>query len=81
MINFHHEVTKLMYPDGFHKTKNHGLWKLRHKLTPNEWNTVKEHFQYYHHNDKQISNSLYHGWMTTNPVKVMLKLRTLRNET
>ena len=75
MTNYYEEVCKIMFQDGFHITENHGVWKLKKKLTPKEWGTVKQFFKYYNKNDENIRNSKYHGWMTTDPVSVMIKLK------
>ena len=77
-MNFHKEVTQVLYPDGFDKKANHGLWKLKKQLNRKEWECVKEHFKFYNHTNKNLSNVQYFGWMTTNPVIVMLKLREVQ---
>lgn len=74
-MNIHKEVTKILFPDGFHSIENHGLWKLKTQLSNTEWDNVKEYFNYYSKNDKNIRNSKYGGWMTTKPVEVLLKLK------
>ena len=73
-MNFHKKVEKHMYMDGFHKGKNHTLWKLKKQLTPQQWEKVKQYFNCYNHTDKECSNVKYFGWATTEPVKVMLTL-------
>ena len=73
-MNFHKKVEKHMYMDGFHKGKNHTLWKLKKQLTPQQWAKVKQYFNCYNHTDKECSNVKYFGWATTEPVKVMLTL-------
>ena len=77
-MNFHKEVIKILYPDGFDHEANHGLWKLKKKLNKVEWESVKQYFKLYNHTNKNISNVKYFGWMTTNPVQVMLKLREVQ---
>lgn len=77
--NCHEEVCKLMYADGFDKKSNHGMWKLKVKLTPDEWREVREYFQFYEKGDKNIKNAKYFGWATVNPVKVMKTILKMRN--
>ena len=76
-INYHKEVEKILYQDGFHKTKNHGLWKLKVKLTLEEWETVKPLFSFYE-KTKNISNMKYFGWATIKPVEVMKIIYEMR---
>lgn len=81
-INYHKEVEKLMYQDGFHKTKNHGLWKLRTKLNNREWGAIKHLFSFYDKTSVQkniIKNMKYYGWATVNPVEVIKILYQIRN--
>lgn len=77
-VNFYEEVQKLMYPDGFHKAYNHGLWKLKTKLSASEWNAVRVYFQYYEKGDEVLQNVRYYGWATTNPVEVMKIIYRMR---
>ena len=77
-VNFYEEVQKLMYPDGFHKAYNHGLWKLKTKLSVDEWNAVRDYFQYYKEGDEVLQNVRYYGWATTNPVGVMKIIYRMR---
>lgn len=76
--NYHEEVCKLMFADGFNKKENHGLWKLKVKLTPEEWGAVKEYFKFYTKGDEFIKNARYFGWATVNPVRVMEILIKMR---
>ena len=76
--DYYSEVIKLMYPDGYHMGERHGLWKLKEKLTQFEWGYVKPYFQYFKKTDEEVKNMKYYGWATTNPVKVMLLLKDLR---
>lgn len=81
-INYHKEIEKLMYPDGFHKKKQHGLWKLKIKLNKKEWEAIKPLFQFYDKKEEEnniIQNMTYYGWATIKPVQVMKILYTLRN--
>lgn len=78
-MNYHEEVCKLMFADGFDQRANHGLWKLKVKISPAEWGAVKEYFNFYEKDDKFISNSKYFGWATVNPVQVMKILLKMRN--
>lgn len=73
--NLHQEVEKLMYQDGFHITKKHGLWKLKTRLTTEEWDKIKHLFQYYTKNTKIVKNMKYYGWATTKPVQVIQTLK------
>lgn len=75
-MNYYEETCKVLFQDGFHINENHGLWKLKKGLSQNEWDKVKQFFKFYHKNDKNLKNSKYAGWMTTQPVKVMLSLKT-----
>lgn len=75
MGNHHQEVCKILYMDGFDKEENHSLWKLKPKLSSEEWSKVKSFFKFYNHTDKNCQNVKYFGWMTTQPVQVMLKLK------
>ena len=76
-MNLHQQVTQRMYQDGFDHKANHGLWKLKHKLQKEEWESVKKFFRFYNHTNKNITNAKYFGWMTTEPVKVVLALKEL----
>ncbi len=78
-LNYHEEVCKLMFVDGFDKKANHGLWKLNQKLTMEEWGAVKEYFTFYEKGDKFLCNVKYFGWATVNPVKVMKIIYDMRN--
>ncbi len=78
-INYGKEVQKLLYQDGFDKSKNHSVWKLKVQLDKVEWNSVKEYFNYYDKDDKFLSNMHYYGWGTTQPVNVVKVLFSLRN--
>ena len=78
-MNYHKEVLKLMFSDGYDHKAKHGLWKLKKHLTQEEWDSVKHYFKYYNHtsNNNFTSNVKYGGWMTVEPVQVMLKLKYL----
>lgn len=80
-INLYEEVTKLMYPDGFHKKAQHGLWKLKIKLNKEEWEEIKPLFNFYEKNEGEIvRNMKYYGWATINPVQVVKKLYSIRRD-
>ena len=78
-INSYKEVTKILYPDGFNKKEQHGLWKLKIKVSKEEWNKIKHLFQFYSKKEEQIKNMKYYGWATTQPVEVMKILYALRH--
>lgn len=77
-INYHKEVCKVMFADGFNVKENHGLWKLKEKLTPDEWGAVKDYFSYYKIKDENVRNMKYYGWATYQPVDVIKRLLDLR---
>ena len=76
-VDIYKEVCKRLYPDGFHKTLNHGLWKLKDKPSSEEWDEVKEYFTYYTSEDENINGGKYFGWATVHPVDVMKILYAL----
>jgi hypothetical protein len=77
-INYYEEICKVMFHDGFNKKANHGLWKLKVKLSVDEWKEVANYFSYYTENDKNIKNMRYYGWATYQPVDVIKRLLELR---
>lgn len=79
-FNVYEEVQKILFPDGFNVEEQHGLWKLKKTLSYDEWMKVKSFFKYYNHTDKNINNSKYYGWMTTQPVQVMFTLKEENNK-
>lgn len=77
-INYHKEICKLMFYDGFNIKANHGLWKLKIKLSKKEWKEVREYFSYYTPKEKYVRNMKYYGWATYQPVDVIKKLLDMR---
>ena len=78
-INYGEEVQKILYQVGFDKKQNHGIWKLKIRLNKNEWEYVKEYFNYYEENMDFLSNMSYYGWGTTRPVDVVRALFSLKD--
>lgn len=78
-LNIYEEVTKLMYQDGFNTIEQHGLWKLKAKLSREEWEAIKPLFHFYEKNKEQdnVKNMKYYGWATINPVEVIRTLYTM----